>query len=325
MTVSITQTHEKETLQFQPRSTTDFWFACIDIDVIRDKSLSLCDKTVFSVICTHVNVQTRDCSLRVKTIAEEANCSVRSVQESLKALTLRGIIERIECFENGKQKASTYKIVGHRAPCYDGDTKRSAPPDDETKRSTPLVPGGSPAYRGANTAPSAKNSVPRGADYAPTSESCTGRGAENDVLSLLEPNTNDIKNTSPSERGTEKNPRESDDKQMLQEDFFDFDDIPPAMMETLDYFLLKTGRGRIQREEVSALRALEEIHTPGRVNKEISHAVERFRKQGKPLEQLTLVYIFKSLQFQVSLKSVMEKKSLKGDSFEKDPYEGCYL
>ena len=67
-----------------------------------------------------------------------------------------------------------------------------------------------PCCRGADTAASAKNSVPRGADFAPTSESCTGRGAENDVLSLLEPNTNDIKYTSPSERRTEENPRESE-------------------------------------------------------------------------------------------------------------------
>jgi len=184
-----------------------------------------------------------------------------------------------------------------------------------------------PCYRDADTAPSAENSAPRGADFAPTSESCTGRGAENDVLSLLEPNTNDIKNTSPSERGTEGNPRESDgyDNQIHQEDFFDFDDVPPAMRETLDYFLLKTGREKIQCEELSALRALEEIHTPGRVNKEISQAVERFRKQGKPLEHLSLVYIFKSLQYQVSLKSAKENASSKGDSFEKDPYEGCYL
>ena len=144
-----------DSFQFQPRGASDFWFACVDIEVIRDKTLSPCDKAVFAVICTHVNVQTRDCPLRVKTIAEEANCSVRSAQESLKALTERGVIERVECFENGKQKASIYKIVGHRAQCY------------------------------------------RGADFAPTFGSRTGRGAESDVLSLLEPNIYDIKNTSP--------------------------------------------------------------------------------------------------------------------------------
>ena len=148
------------TLQFQPRGASDFWFACVDIDVMRDKILSPCDKAVFAVICTHVNVQTRDCPLRVKTIAEETNCSVRSVQESLKALVARGVIERIERFENGKQKASVYKIVGHRALCY----------------------------RGTESAPAIKtekNPTHRGANFAPTSESCTARGAENDVLSLL--------------------------------------------------------------------------------------------------------------------------------------------
>ena len=125
-----------DTFEFEPRGPSDFWFACVDIEVIKDRTLSPCDKTVYSVICAHVNIQTRSCPLRVKTIAEEANCSVRSVQESLKALVARGVIERAERFEDGAQKASVYRIVGHRAPCYedaenDGGRKICTPPGAE--------------------------------------------------------------------------------------------------------------------------------------------------------------------------------------------------
>jgi hypothetical protein len=106
------------------------------------------------------------------------------------------------------------------------------------------------------------------------------------------------------------------------------DEAPPAMRETLDYFLLKTGRTGIKSEELSALRVLEEIHTPARVNREVAQAVERFRRNGKPLPSLTLVYIYKSLRYQNSLKNAQDKsppqRSVVEENFP-DPYEGAYL
>jgi hypothetical protein len=73
-----------DVLEFTGRNSADFWFACVDLAVIKDKAFSPCNKTVFAVICGHVDVQTRSCPLKVKTIAEETGCSARSVQESLK-------------------------------------------------------------------------------------------------------------------------------------------------------------------------------------------------------------------------------------------------
>jgi hypothetical protein len=155
---------EQDVLEFTGRGGADFWFACVDLAVLKDPVLSVCDKAVFLVICGHVDVQTRSCPLRIKTIAEETGRSVRSVQESLKALVERGVIERVERFENGQQQASVYTIVGHHAPCYK-DTK-SAPPTEPA-----------PAY-----------------------ESCTPEGAENDPPSLREPKIYEIQETSPAER-----------------------------------------------------------------------------------------------------------------------------
>jgi DNA-binding Lrp family transcriptional regulator len=328
--------YNNETLEFEGRAPSDFWFACVDIAVIKDSTLSTCDKAVYSVICAHVNVRTRACPLRVKTIAEEANCSVRSVQESLKTLVERGVVERAQCFENGQQKASVYKIIGYRAQCYRGADS--------------AVSANSVDFRGAGDAGGAKNDASKGAYSTPIPGFCTLRDAKNDVLSLREPNIYENKAASPSERGT-SSPRGANFEEVITpgetanpsegssctngDDLIAPDEAPPAMRETVEYFLLKTGRTGIQPEELSALRALEEIHTPARVNKEIAQAVERFEKNDKPLSSLTLVYIYKSLQYQNSRKHIPgkspPKRSTSVGGFREmeenipDPYAGAYL
>lgn len=81
----------------------------VDIEVIRDKTLSMYDKVVYSIICSHAASQVRECSLNFETIAEEAGCPFLRVEKSLKALIKRGVLER---------KVSVYKLIGYRAPCY---------------------------------------------------------------------------------------------------------------------------------------------------------------------------------------------------------------
>jgi DNA-binding Lrp family transcriptional regulator len=322
-----------ETLAFKGRDSSDFWFSCVDFKVVWDRRLSMCEKMVFTVICTHVNVRTRECPLRVKTIAEEAGCSVRSVQEALKVLVEHGIIERTECFQNGKQKASIYKIVGHRAPCYRGAHPAPAVEPDNFRGAADAPAAEHIDFRGAGDAGGAKNDASRGAPPAPTVAPFTPRGAADDVLSLRESNIYENKDTSPSERGA-GSPREANfpveeaHGNVEGDDLIAPDEAPPAMREAVDYFLLKTGRSGIQPEELSAIRALEEIHTPGRVNREIAQAVERFGRNGRPLSSLTLVYIYKSLQYQNSLKYVQGKSHPKREPREEempDPYEGAYL
>jgi predicted transcriptional regulator len=416
-----------DTLEFQGRGDDAFWFACVDLKILKDPTLSPCDKTVFSVICAHVDVQTRSCPLRVKTLAEEVGCSVRTVQDSLKALLERGVIERTERFEDGKQKASVYKIVGQQASCYRGadsapseksapqmganfapisesctprgaknDTPslrepnineiRNSPSERETSFPNPEATnfsGSSPSahesppdvrtaqellkalldrgvierterfedgkqrasvyeivghqascYRGADPAPSEKSAPQVGANFAPTSESCTPRGAKNDTPSLQEPNINEIRN-SPSERETSfPNPEAayfsgpSSFAYAYPPDLIHPSEVPLAMRETVDYFLLKTGRTAIGLDELAAIRKLEEIHTPARVNKEIAQAVDRFLRNGKSLSLLTLVYIYKSLQYQTTRKFSQGKSAPQKYAVQEktvDPYEGCYL
>ena len=79
--------------------------------------------------------------------------------------------------------------------------------------------------------------------------------------------------------------------------------IPAAMKETVELLLLKTGRKGLLPEELGPIMALEKIHMPARIQREITKAAERFNKQGKPLSSLSFVYIYDSLKYQKSSKS----------------------
>lgn len=141
-------------VEIEGRGQSDFWFACVDIEVIRDRELSPNDKAVYSVICSHVDVRSRSCPLKVQTIADEAGCAVRTAQESLKHLVSRGVLERAERFVNGKQQASAYRIVGHRAPCYRGAKSAVGAKSDENRGADSAV--------GAKSAPlGVQNTTPR--------------------------------------------------------------------------------------------------------------------------------------------------------------------
>lgn len=95
--------------------------------------------------------------------------------------------------------------------------------------------------------------------------------------------------------------------------------VPQAMRATVEYFLLKTGRKEITLRELSAIKALEKIHVPARVNHEIAKAVSRYEKRKRPLHTLTLEYIYESLKYQTSGRRGRSEtqRTLTSD----DPYE----
>ena len=265
-----TYQEHQECLEFEAREQSDFWFACVDLAVIRDKNLSPRDFKVYCVICSYVNVQTRSWSLRVKTIAEAAGCSVRVVQESLKALIARGVIERTERYRGGKQLPSSYRIVGYRAACY-RSKELGTPGDEETGR---------------------------GAESRTHAENRTHRGAESRTPSLREPKTYEKKDTPTGAAPAETAPEDSD--QGTDGELLPVSEAPSAMRSTAEYLLLKTGRKGLDEEELSALRTLDAHHYPARVQREIDKAVERYGRLGRPLRTLSFGYILSSLQHQPS-------------------------
>ena len=94
-----------------------YWFARVDRKVIMDQSLSSRDLHIYVVLCAEAGRE-RSVSLTVKEIGEMAACKERTTQMSLKKLAERGLIERIERFENGFQRMTTYRLIGCQAECY---------------------------------------------------------------------------------------------------------------------------------------------------------------------------------------------------------------
>lgn len=114
----------------------------------------------------------------------------------------------------------------------------------------------------------------------------------------LEPREKDLKDTLSEGEGTSPDNIQTP---ILEEE--DLKKIPSAMKETVEFLLLKTERPGLLPDELGPIMSLEKTHVPARIQREITIASERFKKQGKPLSSLTFIYIFNSLKFQKSTKS----------------------
>ena len=101
-----------------PNGNRDASFVIVDMDVIRDSSLSPSAKAVYAAICANVDSGTRSSFIKVSSIVRDAGCSRRTAQESLKALKDRGVIEYEPRYSGEAQIESFYRGIGHRARCY---------------------------------------------------------------------------------------------------------------------------------------------------------------------------------------------------------------
>lgn len=104
------------------KDKNEYWFAKVDVAVIRDKSLSQNAKWIFTVLCTFADKDTRGCWPSNKAVAEAADVSERTVRRAYKELEARGLITRESRFNTSGQTSSYSLIVGHNAPCYGEDT-----------------------------------------------------------------------------------------------------------------------------------------------------------------------------------------------------------
>ena len=103
----------EETLQLS--DDRGFWFAVVDIEVIKDQALSLTDKAIYAILCAFSSVgDNRSSRPSIGTIAEAACCSKNTVRTAIKNLVSRGVIEREERFCDGRQTSCLYKIIGHK-------------------------------------------------------------------------------------------------------------------------------------------------------------------------------------------------------------------
>ena len=248
------------------RSASDFWFACVDICVIRDSSLSLTARAVYSIICSYASTGNRTCWPTVKTLAKDAGVSSITIQRALKELADRGVIVRRERFEGQRQISSKIFIVGFHAECY-----------SEEEGVSP-VKGEGITHEGAGVSPVIYRTIPM-----------------NDIKDSL---TGEAKLPNPTEQKiSPENPQPSS---LNPKEVCTPDDAPDILKQTAEYLLFKTGRKGLTWDEISDSRTLSANHTPARIQKEIDTACDRFRRKGRALWTLTFGYILGALQNQQS-------------------------
>jgi DNA-binding Lrp family transcriptional regulator len=191
------------------RPRTDFWFACVDIAVIKDEKLSPCDKAIYMTLCAHAGVKTRKTPLSVKKLADETGCGVRTAQKSIRTLVERGVLERREQYKDGRQITSSYHLIGHNAECYRStDITEESPHKNPVDDPTALEENDEPmdtileeiekddVFDGTKSAEDAGNDISEDANSAGYVENCTPGGAES-AHRYLEPVFNENKTLYP--------------------------------------------------------------------------------------------------------------------------------
>ena len=242
-----------------------FWFACVDIDVLRDKKLSQAARLIFAILCTFTTTEKRGCWPSNDTVAELTGVSRSTVIRACKELQARGVIARSNRFDEDKggQTSSYTEIVGHKASCYDGAVPMTSP--SSTDDTPPVSPMTHEGYHMKDI----KDSLTREAQLP------------DEPILVFE-------DGQPVDSPKPDNP----------EEVYTPDDAPEIMKATAELFLHKTGRQGLTWDEISALRELSASQFPSRVQKEIDTAVKRFLKRGQPLTELTFGYIAGSLSHQ---------------------------
>ena len=287
-----------ENFEFQ-RHASDFWFACVDIDVVRDSSLSLTVRGIYSIICSYASITNRSCWPTLETLAKDAGVSKSTVQRALKELMDKGIIIRQDRFDDKRQISSKIFIVGFHASCY-----------NEVQGCSPMTTGGSTDdQRGCS--PMTNRTIPK------NDINTLKREAELPNFTKPEKSPEKLKDPNPKiepqeilNSENEKNQKNVDNAVYLNpEERFAPESAPNIMQPTARYLLQRTERKFLAWEEILALRELSASQMPSRVQKEIDTACERFLRQGKPLASLRFEYIASALRNQPTRGKKAKNKS----------------
>jgi hypothetical protein len=71
---------------------------------------------------------------------------------------------------------------------------------------------------------------------------------------------------------------------------------PRTLRETVELYWLKTGRDDLTPDDLSALRELDQAHTPAVIQKAITESVARFTRRGEDPRGVTFRYVWDSLR-----------------------------
>jgi len=267
--------------------------------------LSTYERMVYVVLCSYASRE-GECFPSLETVASGAGCSVRQVQRALRVLEEKGILRCLAQYRPGdmRQTANVYTILGFPKGPEEAEPKEERP-------TGPPVPGG----RVTIGHPPGDCQSPQEVDPSEvlkrlpdTLYPAAGAARPGGPSPTPEAEIGDTHSRHPQEK-----------PEVTREQ------VPPAFRETYDLFLLKTGRAGINESELARIEALEKLHTPSRVQEEISKSLERFRNPRKPgfhprdRCELTWHYLWDALKSQKSGKARQEERQKRQAEREVDP------
>lgn len=239
-----------------------FWWAAVDVAVLRDRELSPWAKVIYAVLCTYAD-RTRVCFPSVATLCSDAGMSERQARYALKELEKSGYVEKRPQFrEDGGQGANLFRIVGH---CRGGEG---------------VAEGGCIPRRGGGAHHADRTRTKKELEKEPLPSEAAPEG-DNDSSSPC----------SPCETGS---PASTEGEDVCEDVVVA---VPTALREVAEYYTLKTGRA-VTREDIPTLELLDGRHTQARILRAVSDALDRFAAKGRPASELTWLYVWESLRRQ---------------------------
>jgi len=266
--------------------------------------LSTYERMVYVVLCSYASRE-GECFPSLETVASGAGCSVRQVQRALRVLEEKGILRCLAQYRPGdmRQTANVYTILGF-------PNGQAGNAENQMERQAVTLPSGGRVTIGhpPGDCQSPQEVDPgeelkRLPDTLYPAAGAAGKGG---------------RSPTPETPGTQ--PRLPQEKPEVTRE-----SVPSAFRETYDLFLLKTGRTGIAESELARIWALEKLHTPSRVQEEISKSLERFKNPRRPgfhprdRSELTWHYLWDVLKNQKSGKAKQEERQKRQAEREVDP------
>ena len=273
--------------------------------------LSTYERMVYVVLCSYASRE-GECFPSLETVASGSGCSVRQVQRALRGLEEKGIIRCLANFRPGdmRQTANVYTILGF-------PNGQAGNPENQMERQAVTLPSGGRVTIGH---PPGDCQSPQEVDpreelkrLPDTLYPAAGAARPGGPSPTPEAEIGDTHSRHPQENPHQEKPEVTREQ------------VPSAFRETYDLFLLKTGRAGINESELARIEALEKLHTPSRVQEEISKSLERFRNPRKPgfhprdRSELTWHYLWDALKSQKSGKARQEERQKRQAEREVDP------
>ncbi len=261
-----------------------------------DQALRGAALKLYLVLNALADLQTRQVTMFIKTLAENAGMSPRHVRRCLAVLIDLGLVERILRKSKHDPKmnlASIFRVHDLDAERYGGflDVLPQNCQDSQHLLTSMSVP----------TDKDGRQKIKEGFEKDSIKEN-NNNFDEN--IFQEEKNIEHFESVERVHEVEEKNTDKTNASVNVSKN------VPDVFLETVEYLFKNTGRTRLYDSELEILRTLSHENELQKVKKLleklIDEAVERFTRKGKPLKNVTINYLAKALENQLHSKKTQE-------------------